>query len=155
MKIYFYAVKVALNGTAPGQLFFNLFRSKAKGARIEVLAPFLFAVYLDDLGKFSFPADGCYIIFYADVILVLSPSVTRLERLLHHCEELTWLDMNINFQKSCCLRVGPGCDVTCAVISSSNGCLLPWVTEMRYLGVFVTNSRTLKCSLDAAKRGFY
>jgi len=40
-------------------------------------------------------------------------------------------DMNINFQKSCCLRVGPRCDVTCAVISS-----LPWVTEMRYLGVF-------------------
>ena len=30
------------------------------------------------------------------------------------------------------------------------------VTEMRYLGVFFfTNSRTLKCSLDAAKRGFY
>ena len=26
---------------------------------------------------------------------------------------------------------------------------------MRYLGVFFTNSRTLKCSLDAAKRGFY
>jgi len=26
---------------------------------------------------------------------------------------------------------------------------------MRYLGVFFTNSRTRKCSLDAAKRGFY
>jgi len=59
-------------------------------------------------------------------------SVKRLEHLLHRCEkELTWLDMNINFQKSCCLRVGPRCDVTCAVISSSNGRLLPWVTEMR------------------------
>jgi len=32
----------------------------------------------------------------------------------------------------------------------------PWITEMRYVGVcFFTNSRTLKCSLDAAKRGFY
>jgi len=79
----------------------------------------------------------------------------HLERLLHRCEEeLTWLDMNINFQKSCCLCVGPRCDVTCAVISSSNGRLLPWVTEMRYLGVFFTNSKTLKCSLDAIKRGF-
>ena len=63
--------------------------------------------------------------------------------------------MNINFQKSCCLRVGPRCDVTCAVISGSNGRLLPWVTEMRYVGVFFTNSRILKCLLDAAKRGFY
>ena len=122
----------------------------------SVLAPFLFAVYLDDLGKLCSPADGCYIILYADDILLLSPSVTRLERLLHCCEEeLTWLDMNINFQKSCCLRVGPRCDVTCAVISSSNGRSLPWVTEMRYLGVYFINSRTLKCSLDAAKRGFY
>jgi len=58
--------------------------------------------------------------------------VTRLELLLHRCEE----DMNINFQKSFCLRVGPRCHVTCAVFSSSNGRLLPWVTEMRYLGVY-------------------
>ena len=65
-------------------------------------------MYLDDLGKLYSPADGCYIILYADDILLLSPSVTRLERLLHRCEEeRTWLDMNINFQKSCCLRVGP------------------------------------------------
>ena len=122
----------------------------------SVLAPFLFAVYLDDLSKLCTPTDSCYIILYADDILLLSPSVTHLERLLHRCEnELTWLDMNINFQKSGCLRVGPRCDVECAGISSSNGRLLPWVTEMRYLGVIFTNSRTLKCSLDAAKRGFY
>jgi len=114
-------------------------------------------VYLDDLSKLCSPADGCYIILYADDILLLSPSITHLERLLHRCEEeLTWLGMNINFQKSCCLRVGPRCDVTCAVINSSNDRLLPWVTEMRYtLVFFFTNSRTLKCSLDAAKRGFY
>ena len=78
----------------------------------------------------------------------------QLSYIIHRCEELTWLDININFQKSCCLRVGPRCHVTCAVISSSNGRLLPWLTEMRYHGVFFTNSRTLKCSLGAAKRGF-
>jgi len=38
---------------------------------------------------------------YADDILLLSPSVTYLERLLHLCEnELAWLDMAINFKKS-------------------------------------------------------
>ena len=29
------------------------------------------------------------------------------------------------------------------------------VTEMRYLGIYFVQSRKLKCSLDAAKRGFY
>jgi len=32
---------------------------------------------------------------------------------------------------------------------------LPWVTEMRYLGIYFVQSRKLKCSLDAAMRGFY
>ena len=59
--------------------------------------------------------------------------------------------MKINFKKSCCLRVGTRCDLTCA---NSNGRLLPWVTDM-YIGVFFIYSSTLKCSLDAAKRGFY
>ena len=32
---------------------------------------------------------------------------------------------------------------------------MPWVTEMRYLWIYFVQSRKLKCSLDAAKRGFY
>ena len=66
----------------------------------SVLSPFLFAVYLDDLSKLLYsPFDACYIILYADDILLISPSVTNLERLLHRCEhELAWLDMSINFK---------------------------------------------------------
>jgi len=52
----------------------------------SVLSPFLFAVYLDNLGKLSSPLHGCYVILYADDILLLSPSITRLECLLHCCE---------------------------------------------------------------------
>ena len=38
------------------------------------------------------------ILLYADDILLISPSITNLERLLHRCEhELSWLDMSINF----------------------------------------------------------
>jgi len=93
---------------------------------------------------------------YADDILVISPSVTYTERLLHRCEqELSWLDMNINFNKSCCLRIGPRCDIVCEAVTSSCNRRLPWVSNMRYLGVHFVQSRTLKCSLDAAKRGFY
>ena len=63
--------------------------------------------------------------------------------------------MSINFKNSSCLRVGPRCDATCAVITSSTGRSLPWVEEVRYLGVHFVKSRSLKCSLDEAKRGFF
>ena len=60
--------------------------------------------------------DSCYIILYADDILLISPSITYTERLLHRCEqELSWLDMNINFNKSRCLRIGPRCDIVLCV----------------------------------------
>ena len=96
-----------------------------------------------------------YYIIYADDILLISPSITNLERLLHRCEhKLAWLDMSIIFFKSSCLRVGPRCDATCAVITSSTGRSLPWVEEVWYLGVHFVK-RSLKCSLDEAKRGFF
>ena len=76
----------------------------------------LFAVYLDNLGKLSSPLHGCYVILYADDILLVAPSITRLERLLHCCEhEIASLDMCINIRKSGCLRVGPRCDSSLCV----------------------------------------
>jgi len=95
------------------------------------------------------------VILYAYDIL-LSPSVSQLEKLLRVCErELAWLDMAINFKKSCCIQIGPRCDKTTGTLYSETGHSIPWVTEMRYLGIYFVQSRKLKCSLDAAKRGFY
>ena len=120
----------------------------------SVLSPFLFALYLDDLSKLGSSVKGWFIILYADDILLLSPSVTQLERLLHACEcELAWLDMAINFSKSCCIRVGPRCDTITATINSLTGHTISWAKEMRYLGVYFVQSRTMQ--LDVAKRGFY
>ena len=73
----------------------------------SVLSPILFAVYIDDISSLSAPRYGHFVFVYADDIMLLAPSVTELERLLHICEkELEWLDMSINFKKSCCLRIG-------------------------------------------------
>jgi len=122
----------------------------------SVLSPVLFDVYLDDLGELCSPMDSCYIILYADDILLIFSSVTYTERLLHRCkQELSWFDMNINFNKSCCLRIDPRCDIVREAVTSSCNRRLPWVSNMRYLGVHFVQSRTLKCSLDAAKRGFH
>jgi len=123
------------------------------------LSPFLFSLYLDDLSKLSNLFGGCYIVMYTVDILLLSPSVTLLQKLLHVCEcELAWLDMSINFSKSCCIRIGLRCDRTCISVKSLSGHCLPWNTEMRYLGrlgVYIVQYRNMKYSLDACKRSFY
>ena len=63
--------------------------------------------------------------------------------------------MSINVKKSCCIRIGPRCDAICANLTTANGNPLPWVDEIRYLGIYVVNSRKFKCSLDKAKRSCY
>ena len=88
--------------------------------------------------------------------MLIAPSVSELQRLLDECEtELNYLDMSINVKKSCCMRVGPRCDVLCSAIITSNGCILPWVDKIRYLGIFIVKSRVFKCSLEYAKRACY
>jgi len=83
-------------------------------------------------------------------------SVSELEILLRACEkELLFLDMAINAKKSCCLRIGPRCNVDCANILTHDGCSLRWVAELRYLGIFIARARTFRCSLNYAKRSFF
>ena len=96
------------------------------------------------------------IILYADDILLLAPTITALQKLLHACEHERYLiDMAINFKKCSCLRVGQRCDVVCANIASCDGQIIQWETELKYLGVHIVNSRGFKCSLTSAKCSFY
>ena len=54
---------------------------------------------MDDVGALCRPEFKLYIILYADDILLLAPTVTALEKLLHALErELIWLDMAINLE---------------------------------------------------------
>jgi len=77
-----------------------------------------------------------YIGLYADDILLISPSVCMLEKLLRMCEhELGLLDMAIRPNTS-----------------TSTGADIPWVDEIRYFGIFIVRSHKFKCSLDYAKK---
>jgi len=54
------------------------------------------------------------VLLYADDILLVAPSVSAGENLLHTCEhELTYLNMNINAKKSACVRTGSCFRHTC------------------------------------------
>ena len=62
------------------------------------------------------------ILLYADDILLLAPSVSALQSLLHVCEqELLQLDMTINVRKSSCTRIGARYNAKCCCITTLNG----------------------------------
>jgi len=122
----------------------------------SVLSPFLFAVYVDDIGKLQDSRVGKFIVLYADDILLLAPSVTALQELFTACEhKIDATDMSINVKKSCCMRIGPRHNKICSEISTLDGRNLAWVGEIRYLGVFIVRALKFKCSIDQAKRSFY
>jgi len=80
------------------------------------------------LGWITFSKMDPIVGLYADDTLLLAPTVTALEKLLHACEcEHTWLDMLINCKKSFCLRVGQRCDAVCANEVNYCGQSISWV----------------------------
>jgi len=63
--------------------------------------------------------------------------------------------MDINVKKSSCLRVGPRHKVTCAEITKNDGNNLPWVIDIRHLGIFIVLRVSFSCSIDHTKCSFY
>jgi len=93
---------------------------------------------------------------YADDILLIAPSVCSLQTLLDACdEELTCLDVQINTKKSVCIGIGARYNTECARLSLAQGGLLQWVSQCRYLGVYVLSGRAFRCSYDHNKCQYF
>ena len=99
------------------------------------MSPFLFAVYVDNLANLCTFSCGLRIVLNADDLLLLVPSISGLESLLNLCE--CELDMVINNKKLCYICIRPRSNITCAAMSMSTGAIIPWMDEIRYLGVFI------------------
>jgi len=85
------------------------------------------------------------LLLYADDIVILAPSVSCLQQLLQiYEEELSWLDMSINVNKSACIRVGPRFKNVCSSLATSDGRLIFWEDKVWYLGVHLV-SEHLSC----------
>ena len=135
------------------QAWSDMFRVDFGVRQGSVLSPYLFAIYMDNLAKLCQYNRGMSIILYADDIMLFAPSIRELQHLMQMCEsELIYLDMFINVKKSCCIRIGPRNSATCSPICCLSGVSLPWVEQVRYLGIFITRSRVFKISLDHAKK---
>ena len=94
-------------------------------------------------------------LLYADDILLVAPSVTALQQLLLLCEqELMWLDMSLNVKKSVCIHIGARFKAECCNLITSEGQVLIWANDIRYLGIYIVSASNFKCSLDLS-RFFY
>jgi len=130
------------------------------GVRLgSVLSPILFAVYIDDLARSCDIVRGVYIVglLYADDILLLSPIVCELQKLLHTRErELNAQDLVINVKKIVLPTSRPTySNVICQRLCSLSGTHLPWKTEIKYLGVQIVSSKSFKVSTEQSRCSFY
>jgi Reverse transcriptase (RNA-dependent DNA polymerase) len=129
-----------------------------------VLSPHLFNIYIDDVIKTVSHSKFCCnirfscvsIFMYADDLIIMSPSVTLLQKLFTLVEnELMSIEMYINPAKSSCIRFGPRYDAICEELETHDGSKIPWVTTCKYLGIEMLSSRSFKCAFDNAKKSFY
>ena len=63
--------------------------------------------------------------------------------------------MQINANKSACIRIGPAWKTNVSNIETCDGSIIAWQNDIKYLGVNIIASSGFACSLDNAQRNFY
>jgi len=129
----------------------------------RILSPLLFSLFVDVLlQELEKPKLGCYIknicfnsFMYADDLILLSPIVNDMQKTMTLCGKLLAdLDIPINVNKCCCIIVGPCGAVSCAPILLCNE-PIPWVNEMKILGLQICNGKHFSCNRSQLKSKFY
>ena len=127
------------------------------------LSPVIFSVYVDSVIDVLLKSNlGCYIghtflgiIMYADDLLLISGSVSKLQKMVDVClNELCQLDLRINANKSYCIRIGQGHKNVCDLISI-NGVQIPWSVNFRYLGVTINAGSRFTIDCKPVRCKFY
>jgi Reverse transcriptase (RNA-dependent DNA polymerase) len=121
----------------------------------SVLAPVLFAIFINDVVVACNKACLGEILVYADDILIVAKSISTLQYLFNIVQgQIYQCNMSLNVGKCCAMRVGPRFDVSCASLKTNSGDCIRWVDEIRYLGVYFVAGSVLKFSVSKAKASF-
>ena len=129
----------------------------------STLSPKLFALFVNELLICLKSSNlGCYIkgicfnsVMFADDLLILSLSITHLQRMINICYQvLSSCHLELNSKKSSCLRIGPRHSFIEPKLIL-NGQELAWKSELKYLGVFIVSSNKFKCSLQNNRQKFF
>jgi hypothetical protein len=128
-----------------------------------ILSPILFNLYvncfLTSLRKLDL---GCHVknlflgcIMYADDLLLLSPSVVNLQRMLDLCDNMgRELDIRFNCTKSKCICIGPHQMHNLAIMTISNA-EIKWVDEIKYLGLSIKSNKVFTIDYNDIRRKFF
>lgn len=128
-----------------------------------ILSPYLFAIYVNDvLINLKYSKLGCHLkgfcfnsVMYADDLIILSISLTDLRKMINICKEaLDIVELDLNVNKSGCMRIGPRFDKT-NIDVILNGTKVPWKNEINYLGVCILSGRSFKCNIQKVKCKFF
>jgi len=88
---------------------------------------------------------------YADDLILLSPSIAELQAMIDVCyHELGEINLGLNVNKSACLRIVKRCFTKYCDLKAGNG-VIPWVTEIKHLGLTMLNGTKFRVSFDYAK----
>jgi hypothetical protein len=128
-----------------------------------ILSPAFFAIYVNDvLVKLEKSKLGCHIkiqcynsLMYADDLILLSVSVSHLLQLIKICRiEFSLIDLNINLNKSGCMRIG---DRHNAKVDSLlfDDYKLNWKSEIKYLGILILSARKFTINYQNVKQRYY
>ena len=127
------------------------------------LSPALFNAFVNDnINKLKRLGVGCRIgrhfvglIMYADDILILSPTLRGLQKMLDTCTDLfnkKCLDFNVN--KSSCFNIGSAAKYSLKPLKLQ-GADVAWSNSLKYLGVNFTFGKDFKVEIKEMKRKFY
>lgn len=96
---------------------------------------------------------GC--ILYADDILLISPSVNGLQKMLDKCSEVASdLSLSFNVLKSHCIAVGKlhKCIINPMTLCGNS---VDWCSSIKYLGIHILGGKHVKFDINPCKRAFY
>ena len=130
-----------------------------------ILSPILFNVFIDGLSNIlNRSGIGCHIndvsvnhLQYADDSVILAPSPSGLQKLLNICESYAKdYDMIYNAKKTVCMCIkskGSRSMTVPEVILDGNR--LKWLTEHKYLGIYISNTFADDCDIRRQTKSVY
>jgi hypothetical protein len=121
----------------------------------SVLAPMLFALFINDVIIKCNLTNFGLILIYADDILLISRGCYNLQRLFDIVQyELLHINLELNSSKCVYMRIGPRADKPCAPLMTLDGVVVKKVDKLKYLGVVLVSSHSFKCSSQHLRHSF-
>lgn len=129
----------------------------------SAISPALFNLFVNEfIVNLKNCSAGCAInghfvgaIMYADDLIILSPTVAGLQKMLACCEETSKnLGLEFNCMKCSCTAIGPASKYVISGMSLCNH-VINWSNSFKYLGVNFTAGKKLMVDIIPVKRKFF